>query len=70
MSSEDKILIDLGNRLREMREKAGLTQVEVAKTAGINASYFAEIERGEVNPSYKVVRVILLAMKEKSLDIS
>ncbi|OQA04060.1 MAG: anaerobic benzoate catabolism transcriptional regulator [bacterium ADurb.Bin400] len=70
MTSNDKVLVDLGNQIRGIREDARLTQAEVAKAAGVNASYFAEIERGEVNPSYKVVRAILLALKVNSLDVS
>lgn len=69
MSSEDQILIDLGNRLKGMRDSARLTQADVAGAAKINVSYYAEIERGEVNPSYKILRVILIALNQKSLDI-
>ena len=66
---DEKIFIDLGNKIRNAREKAGLKQTEVAKAANVNVSYYAEIERGEVNPSYIKLQAIMKALKIKSLDI-
>lgn len=40
-----------GKNIKKLREKAKLTQAEVAKKAGINVNYFAVIERGEVSTS-------------------
>jgi transcriptional regulator with XRE-family HTH domain len=37
-----------GKNIKKFREKAKLTQAEVAKKAEINVNYFAVIERGEV----------------------
>ena len=68
--NDGKIHVELGNRLRKAREDAGLTQAEVAKAANINVSYYAEIERGEVNPTYVKLQAIMKALKIKSLDIS
>lgn len=68
--NDGKIFTDLGNRLRKAREEARLTQAEVAKAAEINVSYYAEIERGEVNPSYVKLQSIMKVLKIKSLDIT
>jgi len=68
--NDGKIYIELGNKLRKAREDVRLTQAEVAKTAGINVSYYAEIERGEVNPTYVKLQAIMRALNIKSLDIS
>ena len=68
--NDEKIFIDLGNKLRKAREEARLTQAEVAKAADVNVSYYAEIERGEVNPSYVKLQAIMKVLKMKSLDIS
>jgi transcriptional regulator with XRE-family HTH domain len=65
----EKIDKELGEKIRKAREKAGLTQAEVATKAGINVSYYAEIERGEVNPSVKKLRDIAKVLKLKSFDI-
>ena len=67
---KEKIFVDLGNTIREAREKAGLKQSEVAKTANLNVTYYAQIERGEVNPSYEKLQAIMKVLKIKSLDIS
>ncbi len=40
-----------GKNIKALREKAKLTQAEVAKKAEINVNYFAVIERGEVATS-------------------
>lgn len=43
---------DIYKILKEARKKKGLTQAQVAKAAGMNANYYAVIERGEVETSY------------------
>lgn len=69
-SKEDKVFEKLGRKLREAREKAGLTQQELAKKADINANYYAVVERGEGNLSYEKLQRILKVLKIKSLDVS
>lgn len=69
-SKEDNILEGLGKKLRAAREKAGLTQTELAKKAEINANYYAVVERGEGNLSYEKLQRILKVLKIKSLDVS
>lgn len=61
--------VELGEKLRKAREKAGLKQSDVAEKAGINVSYYAQIERGEVNLSYDKLQSIIKVLKIKSLDI-
>jgi len=41
------VLVDLGQRIRAVREKQGLSQESVALASGIDRSYFGGIERGE-----------------------
>lgn len=43
----------LGEKLKQAREKLGLTQTQLAKKAGLNANYYATVERGEENISAK-----------------
>jgi transcriptional regulator with XRE-family HTH domain len=69
-SNEKKKFEKLGNKLREAREKAGLTQLELAKRADINANYYAVVERGEGNLSYEKLERILKVLNIKSLDVS
>lgn len=60
---------ELGDTLRKAREKASLTQAEVAIAAGINVNYYAQIERGEINPSFEKLIAIKKALKVKSLGL-
>lgn len=60
---------EVGKKIKNIREKSGLTQAEVAKKAGINVNYFAVIERGEVSPSLEKVEKIAKALGVKSSDI-
>jgi transcriptional regulator with XRE-family HTH domain len=71
MKSEDikKIRQELGERIRKAREKANLTQQEVAEMADVNISYYAQIERGEVNPSFEKLHSITNALGIKTLDM-
>ena len=59
----------LGDKVRKAREKARLTQAEVAEKADINVSYYAQIERGEVNLSIDKLQSIAKVLKIKSLEI-
>lgn len=40
----------LGERLREARERSGLTQEQVARAAGIATYTYQKLENGESNP--------------------
>ncbi len=39
------------NRISELREKAGLSRVELAERVGVNPQTIGYLERGEYNPS-------------------
>jgi transcriptional regulator with XRE-family HTH domain len=52
-------LVQLGHALRELRERAGLKQIEVATAAGMTESQVSDIERGKNNPGWRlIVRII------------
>lgn len=55
----------LGKTIKKARQKEKLTQAEVAQKAGIHVNYYAQIERGEVNPSYEILESIAKALKTK-----
>lgn len=69
MGNDEKVLKNLGNKLKKAREAARMTQSDVAKAADINVSYYARIERGEINPTFVKIRGILKALKIKSIDL-
>ena len=53
----------LADILSEARRKAGLTQAQVAKKAGINANAYAKIERGESNSRPITLKKIARALE-------
>lgn len=62
-------LKELGKSIKEVRNQQNLTQSEVAEKADTSANYFAQIERGEVNPTYTMLRSIAKALKVKLRDL-
>jgi len=53
----------IGQSLREIRERKGITQEELALNAGLNRAYIGYIERGERNPSTETLAKIAKALK-------
>jgi len=53
----------LGNAIRELRAKRGLTQEELAHDAGITTGTLSLIERGQANPTWGTVRSIAAALE-------
>lgn len=43
------ITIQLGNRIRELRQKTGLSQEKFALKIGMDRTYFASVESGRRN---------------------
>ncbi len=58
-----------GQNLKMARESKNLTQEELATKADLSANYFAKIERGEINITYKTLYKIIIALKTKSSEI-
>lgn len=51
--------IDVGPRLRDVRQRAGLSQRALAKRSGISNATISLIESGKLNPSVAVLKRIL-----------
>jgi transcriptional regulator with XRE-family HTH domain len=47
-----------GERLREARHKAGLTQAALAELAGLRQQYVAKIEAGHINPTLATMAAV------------
>ncbi|HHY66018.1 MAG TPA: helix-turn-helix transcriptional regulator [Alicyclobacillus sp.] len=48
--------------LREIREKAGLTQSDLAKASGVSQSHISEIEAGNTVPTVFVAKRLAWAL--------
>jgi transcriptional regulator with XRE-family HTH domain len=60
----------IGKSLREARLKKGMTQIEVAKKAGMGTNRYAVIERGEAkNMTMNTFEKIVMAIGVKGKDI-
>ena len=52
-----------GTVLRRLRQEQGLTIEEAAKRAQVTANYLGDVERGQRNPTMKVVARILSGLR-------
>lgn len=62
----------VGENIRLLRKKRGLSQEQLAFRAEINASYMGQVERGEKNPTIDVLSKIALALQtplEKMVNV-
>ena len=50
---------EIGNIIKERRKSLAITQRELAALAGIGINTLTKMERGEANPSLKVVLSVL-----------
>ncbi len=59
----------LGERLRVIRTKKGLTQEEVARRADTERGYYAKLEQGYALPSLKLLEKILKVLDARFRDV-
>ena len=52
----------LGNKIKELREKAEMSQKDLAYTADLDRSYIASIENGQRNVSIVNIEKIAVAL--------
>lgn len=50
--------LTMGEKIKDLREKSGMTQTELANKVGVSKSVISAYEKGIRNPSYKVVPLI------------
>lgn len=59
----------IGKMVRNIRERKGITQEQLALNAGLNRAYIGYIERGERNPSTDTLVKIAKALKVSPKDL-
>jgi len=69
IAQDEKTILEIAKRIKEIRIKKGLTQSEVAKKAGLDSNSYAKIERGINKPLGVTLVKICKALGVKSSDI-
>jgi transcriptional regulator with XRE-family HTH domain len=59
----------IGENIRILRLKHGFSQEQLALSAGVNTSYIGQIERGEKNPTIKILEQISAALEITLVDL-
>lgn len=58
----------MNGKIKAIREKAGMTQAELARRAGVDRSYLSKIENGKQKPSFafveRIAAVLNVSMKD------
>lgn len=55
MTKEEKVLLELGKRIKAKREKKNLSQLRLAYKCEVAKSYISELENGKRNPTVKTL---------------
>jgi len=66
---EKTFLVQIGNRIRELRIEANLSQEKLAFESELDRTYIGSVERGERNISVINLRKIAKALKYKTADL-
>lgn len=60
--------IDVGARIRKVRQELGMTQEQLAEKSGISQEYISRLENGEHSPSRKTIEKVAAAMNRQARD--
>ena len=67
INKEDSLI--LKNRLKEIRNKSGLSQSQLAEIVGVSRNTISSIETGQFNPTAKLALILCIALDKKFEDI-
>lgn len=66
---DDQLATTMGQRLRELRERSGLSLREVAKAAKISAPFLSDVERGRRFPTNETLALIAQTLRASAGDL-
>lgn len=66
---DSDLIISMGQRLRELRERAGLSLREVAKAAKVSAPFLSDVELGRRFPSNETLALIAQKLGSATDDL-
>lgn len=52
---QSSVHVSLGRAVRESRARRGLSQEELGFRSGLHRNYVGAIERGEINPTFRIL---------------
>jgi len=67
--SEDTFIVNLGIHVRQIREKKGLSQQDLADDCGITQNQVGRIERAEINTTIKTLVKIANALNVEPKEL-
>jgi transcriptional regulator with XRE-family HTH domain len=67
--SGSPVLVNLGQKIRAIREKKGLSQEAAALASGLDRSYYGGVERGEHNVALINIEKISIALGVSLKDL-
>lgn len=59
----DRRRVIFGARVRELRERAGLSQEALAERAGLHRTYLSSLERGQRNVGFDNIAALAVALE-------
>jgi len=59
---------EVGNRIRQYRQRSGLSQEKLALNAGLTVSFLGDIERGNKKPTVESLEKLLRALNISFLE--
>jgi transcriptional regulator with XRE-family HTH domain len=65
----DPLLVALGQAIRELRAKRGLSQEELSLKSGVHRNYIGGVERGERRPTVTAVARLAQALGVQASDV-
>ena len=66
---ENDLAATMGQRLRDLRERAGLSLREVAKAADISAPFLSDVELGRRFPTNETLALIAQKLRASAADL-
>ncbi len=62
-------VVYIGDKLKEVRTRRLLTQVELAEKAGVNHSTIVNIERNQTEPHFRTIRKLGKALEVEPTEL-
>lgn len=69
MAQRSQAHVALGQAIRDLRARCGISQEELALRSGVHRTYLGGIERGHRNPSYTNLRRIAEALRVRPSEL-